>query len=85
MNSEADDGVELNEEISNDMEKDVKVVDESLRFLSFFERMKGLSPHHRHLKDQMRDKTVSYVNLLRPGPPPSRRDDKPSRRLATQK
>jgi hypothetical protein len=40
INSEADDGTELSEEKSNDMEKDVKVIGESLRFLSFCERMK---------------------------------------------
>ena len=37
----------------------------------------------------MRDKTVSYVDLLRPGPPPSRRDDEKKseacRRMETRK
>jgi hypothetical protein len=47
--------------------------------------MKGLSPYRRFLKDQMMDKTVLYVDLLWPGPPPSRRDDETSWRLATQK
>jgi hypothetical protein len=89
MMSEANDAAVLNEDKSIDTEQEVKVVGESSRSLSFRERMKGLSPHRRPLKDRMRDKTVSYVDLLRPGPPPSRRDDEKkseaSRRLATRK
>ena len=54
----------LNEEKVKDMEKEVKVVSKSSRFLLFRERMRGLSPHYRSLKDRMRNKTVSYVDLL---------------------
>jgi hypothetical protein len=85
MNNEADDAVELNEEKSNEREKEVKVVCESSRSLSFWKKMKGLSPYYHLVKDRMMDKTVSYVDLLRPGPPPSRRDNETSRRLATRK
>ena len=85
MNSEADDATELNEKELNHMEKEVNVVDKCLRSLLFCERMKGLSPHHRFLKDRMRDKTILYVDLLRLDPPPSRRDDETSRTLATRK
>ena len=75
----------LNEEKTTNEEGEVKVVGESSRSLSFRERMRGLLPHRRPLKDRMRDKTVSYIDLLRPGPPPSRRDDETSRRLAKRK
>jgi hypothetical protein len=51
MNSDAGDATKLNEGKSNDMEKEVKVVGESSRPLSFCERMKELSPHCRPLKD----------------------------------
>jgi hypothetical protein len=40
MNNEADDAVELNEEKSNKREKEVKVVGESSRSLSFWKKMK---------------------------------------------
>ena len=73
---------DLNEEKSKDMDKDVKVVGKSSRSLLFHKRMRRLSPHCRPLKNRMRDKTVFYVDLLRPGPPPSTRDDETSRRLA---
>ena len=89
MNSEANDAPDLNEDKSIDTEQEVKVVGESPRSLSFRDRMRGLSPHRRPLKDRMRDKTVSYVDLLRPGPPPSRRDDEKKseacRRMETRK
>ena len=79
---------DLNENKSIETEE-VKVVGESSKSLSYRERMKGLSPHRRPLKDRMRDKTISYVDLLRPGVPPSRRDDEmkseSSRRFAKRK
>ena len=40
----------LNEKKSKDKKKEIKVVGESSRFLSFCERMRGLSPHRRTLK-----------------------------------
>ena len=85
MNSEANDAANLNEDKAIDTEQEVKMGGECSRSLSFPDRMRGLSPHRRPLKDRMRDKTVSYVDLLRLGPPPSRRDDGTSRRLATRK
>ena len=89
MNSEANDASDLNVDKSIDTEQGVKVVGESSRSLSFHEKMKELSPHRHPLKERMRDKTVSYVDLLRPGPPPSIRDNEKKseacRRLETRK
>ena len=62
---------DLDEDKPNETEQEVKVVGESSKSLSFCKRMRGLSPHHRPLKDRMRDKIVFYIDLLRPGPPPS--------------
>ena len=62
--------VYLNEDKSIETEEEVKVVGKSSRSLSFCEKMKGLSPHRHPLKDQMRDKTVSYIDLIRLGPSP---------------
>ena len=56
MNSEAHDAANLNEDKSIDMEHEVNVVGKSSRILSFHERVKGLSPYRRSLKDRMRDK-----------------------------
>jgi hypothetical protein len=66
---------DMNEDKSIKTEEEVKVVGESLKSLSFHERMRGLSLHRRPLKDRMRDKTITYIDLFRPGPPPSRKDD----------
>ena len=89
MNNETNNAVDLNVDKSIDMEQEVKVVGESLRSLSFHERMKHLSPHRRRLKERMKDKMVLYVDLLRPGPSPSRRDDgkksEACRKLKTRK
>ena len=71
---------DLDEDKSNETEQEVKVEGESSKSLSFRERMRGLSPHHRPLKDRMRDKTVSYMDLLRPGPPPSESSKKYAKR-----
>ena len=76
---------DLNEAKSKDNEKEVKNVGVSSRFLLFRERMRGLSLHRCPPKDRMRDKTVSYVDLLRTDPPPSRRNDETSRRFAKRK
>ena len=65
------------------MEMEVKVMGESSRSLLFREKMKGLLSDRRPLNNRMRDKTVSYVDLLRPGPPPSIKDDETSKRLTT--
>ena len=100
MDGDADDVVDLSadipwktndvdvEENSIDMEE-VKTAVESSRTLSFCKRMKRLSLHCLSLKEQMKDQTISYVDLLHPYPLPSRMDDerKPraSRSLARRK
>ena len=86
---EGDDAVILSDNKLYDTEDEVKMVGESSRSLSFCEMMKRFSPHHCPLKDQMKDETICYIVLLRPGPPPSRTDNeiKPqtSRKLAKRK
>jgi hypothetical protein len=81
--------VKLNVDKSINTEQGIKVEGKSSRYLSFREMMRHLSPHCCPLKEQMKDKTVSYFDLLRPGPPPSRRDDEKKseafRRLKTRK
>ena len=62
---------DLGEDKPKETKQKVKVVGESSKSHSFRERIRGLSPYHLPLKDRMRDKTVSYMDLLRPGPPPS--------------
>ena len=52
------------EEESNDKEEEVKAVADPLKTLLFFEKMKRLSPHRLPLKEQMRDHTINYVDLL---------------------
>ena len=66
---------DLDEDKSIGTEEEMNVVGESLKSLSFWERLRGLSPHCCPLNNQMRDKSVSYVDLLRPGRPPSKNDD----------
>jgi hypothetical protein len=63
--------IDLNEKKSNNTAQEVKVEGESSKSLSFRERMRGMTPHHLPLKDRKRDKTVSYMDLLQPYPPPS--------------
>jgi hypothetical protein len=63
---------DVNEDKSNETEEEeVKVVGESSKSLSLRERMRALPPHHLPLKDRKKDKTISYMDLLRRGPPPS--------------
>lgn len=64
MNNEENDAHHLNEDKEIDIEHEVKMVGECSRSLSIFNRMRGLSSHRRPLKNQLRDKTVSYVDLL---------------------
>ena len=77
-----------NDDNSEDVEE-VNIVVESSKTLSFHEKMKRLSPHRLPLKERMKDRTISYVDLLQPDPLPPRTDDewKPqsSRRLARRK
>ena len=54
--------------------EEVKVAEEFLRTLSFRKKRRGLSPHRLALKERIKDRTISYVNLLRPDPLPPRLD-----------
>jgi hypothetical protein len=72
---------DLDEDKSNETEEEeVTVVGESSKSLSLRERMRALPPHHLQLKDRKRDKTISYMDLLRPGPPPSESSKKYAKR-----
>jgi len=62
---------DLDADKSIKMEEVLKMVGVYSKPLSFHKRVTGLSPHRHTLKDRMRDKTVSYIDLLQPGPPPS--------------
>ena len=64
----------LNEDKSIETEE-VKVIGKSSKSFLFHERIKVLSSHRRPLKDRMRGQIVSYVGLIQPGSPPSRRND----------
>ena len=65
------------EEESNDMEQGTESMAELTKVLSFYERMKRLSPHWLPLKERMKDQTISYVDLLRPDPLPARFEEDP--------
>ena len=75
----------VNEENTTNMDDEVTEVGESSKSMSFRQRMRGSEPHHLPLKDRLKDKTVPYMDLFRPGPPPSRRDDDTYRRIAKRK
>jgi hypothetical protein len=65
--------------------EEIKVAGESSKTLSFRKKMRGLSPHRLPLKERKKDRTISYVDLLRPNPPPEidpRRKPGASTRLA---
>ena len=55
---------DLDENKLNKTEQEMKVEGESSKSVSFLERMRGLLPHRRPLKDRMKDKTISYVDLV---------------------
>ena len=61
-----------NDEESNDVEQGTKPMAELTEDLSFRDRMKRLSPHQLPLKRRMKDRTISYVDLLRPDPLPAK-------------
>ena len=61
---------DLEEDNSNETKPEVKMEGECSKTLSLRQRMRAL-PHHLPLKDRIKDKTISYRDLLRPGPPPS--------------
>ena len=56
--------VDLGEDKPKENEHEMKVVGKSSKSRSFRERMRGLSPHHLPLKDRMKNKTISYMDLL---------------------
>ena len=72
--------VDLDEDKSHETEKEVKEGGESSKSLSLRQRMRALPPHHLSLKDRIRDKPISYRNLLRPGPPLSELSKKYAKR-----
>ena len=78
-----------NDEESKDVEQGTEPMAELTKVLSFCERMKRLSPHRLSLKERMKDRTISYVDLLHLDPHPARLEEDPmlqiSRRLALQK
>jgi hypothetical protein len=59
------------EDNSIDIEE-LKVVGESSRTLRFRKKRRELSPHRLPLKERKKDRTISYVDLLRPNSPPPR-------------
>jgi hypothetical protein len=65
--------------------EEVKVAGETSKTLFFRKKIRGLSPHRLPLKERKKDRTISYVDLLRPNPPPKidpRRKPGTSTRLA---
>ena len=64
-------------EESNGEDEEVKDVADPSKALSFRKKMKRLSPHCLPLKERMKDRTISYVDLLRPDPLPRRDNDDP--------
>ena len=62
-------------QIEMDGHEEVKDVADPSRALSFREKMKRLLPHRLPLKERMKDRTISYVDLLCPDPLPRRGKD----------
>ena len=75
----------VNDDKTTNNEVDEKEVVESSKFLSFRERLRGLPPYSLTLNDRLKNKMVPYIDLFRPDPPPSRRDDDTSRKMIKQK
>ena len=63
------------EEESNNVKQEAEPKAKIPKILSFCERMKRLSPHRLPMKEQMKDQTVCYVDLLCPDPLPPRLED----------
>ena len=78
-----------NEEESKDVEQGTEPMAKLTKALSFSEMMKRLSPHRLPLKERMKDRTINYIELLRPDPLLTKLEEDPmprvSRRLALQK
>ena len=53
-----------------------------LRTLLFCERMKKLLLHRLPLNERMKDQSISYMNLLRPHPYPTRSNKDPVPRVS---
>ena len=74
---------------SNDEDKEGKDVEDPSRTLSFREKMKKISLNCLPLKEWMKDRSISYVDLLHLDPYPTRVDEDRvpvvSRRLALGK
>ena len=85
------DMIDLNADRNVDVEdtlidiKIVKVAEESSKILPIRKKMRGLLPHRLTLKERMKDRTISDVDLLHPNPLPKmdpRRKPRASTRLA---
>ena len=68
------------DEESHDEEKDEKAMEDPMRNLSFFEKMKRLLPRRLLLRERMKDHTISYVDLLCPDPLPPKSNKESMRR-----
>ena len=75
----------VNEKKTTNRDDKVNEIGNFSKYISFHEIMRGLSLHHLPLKDRLKDKTVPYIDLFRPGPPPSRKDDNTSKGMAKRK
>ena len=86
VDRDTDDPVDLSADIPwkiNDVDSDnnskhveeVNIAVESSKTLSFREKMRRLSPHRLPLKERMKDRAISYADLLRPDPLPPRTDN----------
>lgn len=64
--------------------EEVKVAGESSRTLWVRKKRRELSPHRLPLKERKKDRTISYVDLLRPNPPPPRWDPRQKPQASTR-
>jgi hypothetical protein len=71
------------EDNSMDIEE-IKVAKQSSRTLSFRKKRRGLSPHRLLLKECMKDRTISYVDLLWPDLLPPRLDPRRKPQASTR-
>ena len=60
---------------SNDEDEEGKDVADPPRTLLFLEKMNKLLPHCLPLKEQMKDQSISHIDLLHPNPYPTREDE----------
>ena len=75
----------VNEENTINRDDEMTEVGKFSKSMSFRQMMGGGEPHNLPLKDRLKDKTVPYRDLFRPGLPPLRRDDDTSRRMVKRK